>query len=58
MKMSLEVTVKSASNLPNVERWGKSDPMTVLVFQGGHLIMLNVCFLGSTRINSFLTLSA
>ena len=38
MKMSLEVTVKSASNLPNVERFSKSDPMTVLIFQGGLLI--------------------
>lgn len=32
--MSLEVTVKSAANLPNVERFGKSDPFAVLVYQG------------------------
>ena len=36
-KMSLQVTVKSAANLPNVERFSKSDPMTVLVFQGSQL---------------------
>ena len=45
--MSLEVTVKSASNLPNVERFSKSDPMTVLIFQGGHLIMLDYAFQAS-----------
>ena len=33
-KMSLQIVVKSASNLPNLERFSKSDPMTVLVFQG------------------------
>ena len=32
--MSLSVTVKSASSLPNVERFSKSDPMTVLTLQG------------------------
>lgn len=42
VKMSLEVIVKSASSLPNVERWGKSDPMTVLIFQGGHLLTLSI----------------
>lgn len=33
-KMSLSVTVKSASSLPNVERFSKSDPMAVVIFQG------------------------
>ena len=33
-KMSLQIVVKSASNLPNLERFSKSDPMTVVVFQG------------------------
>ena len=46
VKMSLEVRVKSASNLPNVERWSKSDPMTVLLFQGGHLLVLVCSFCG------------
>ena len=32
--MSLTVLVKSASNLPNVERFGKSDPMCVISLQG------------------------
>lgn len=32
--MSLTVLVKSASNLPNVERLSKSDPMTVCTLQG------------------------
>ena len=32
--MSLTVVVKSASNLPNVERFSKSDPMTVVTLQG------------------------
>ena len=32
--MSLSVMVKSASGLPNVERFSKSDPMTVITFQG------------------------
>lgn len=32
--MSLSVLVKSASNLPNVERFGKSDPMCVISLQG------------------------
>lgn len=32
--MSLSVLVKSASGLPNVERFSKSDPMTVITFQG------------------------
>ena len=32
--MALQVVVKSAANLPNVERFSKSDPMAVLVFQG------------------------
>ena len=32
--MSLSVLVKSASNLPNVERFRKSDPMCVIILQG------------------------
>ncbi len=32
--MSLTVVVKSASKLPNVERFSKSDPMTVVTLQG------------------------
>ena len=32
--MSLSVLVKSASNLPNVEKFSKSDPMTVCTLQG------------------------
>jgi len=49
--MSLQVTVKSASNLPNVERWSKSDPITVLTFQGGHLLVLvcSVCRTSSRK---------
>ena len=41
--MSLEVTVKSAANLPNVERFGKSDPFAVLVYQGeaAELVQIN-----------------
>ena len=34
MQMSLTVRVKSASNLPNIERIGKSDPFVVLKFRG------------------------
>ena len=33
-KMSLSVLVKSASSLPNVERFSKSDPMCVIILQG------------------------
>lgn len=32
--MALIVLVKSASNLPNVEKFSKSDPMTVCTLQG------------------------
>ena len=32
--MSLTVVVKSASSLPNLERFSKSDPMAVLIFLG------------------------
>ena len=32
--MSLTVLVKSASSLPNVEKFSKSDPMTVCTLQG------------------------
>ena len=32
--MSLSVLVKSASSLPNVEKFSKSDPMCVIVLQG------------------------
>lgn len=32
--MSLTVVVKSAASLPNLERFSKSDPMAVLIFQG------------------------
>lgn len=32
--MSLTVLVQSASSLPNLERFSKSDPMAVLIFQG------------------------
>ena len=32
--MSLSVLVKSASGLPNVERFGESDPVCVIVLQG------------------------
>ena len=32
--MSLTVKVKSASKLPNIERFGKSDPFVVLKFRG------------------------
>ena len=32
--MSLQVLVKSASSLPNVERFSKSDPVCIIVFQG------------------------
>ena len=35
--MSLSVLVKSASNLPNVEKFSKSDPMCVIVLQGTFL---------------------
>ena len=46
--MSLQVVCKSASNLPNVERFGKSDPMCVIVFQGQPLVrvylVLSSCF--------------
>lgn len=36
--MSLTVLVKSASNLPNVERFSKSDPMTVCILQGACVV--------------------
>ena len=32
--MSLTVNAKSASNLPNVEKFGLSDPYAVFTFQG------------------------
>ena len=32
--MSLNVLVKSASNLPNVEKFSKSDPFTIITLQG------------------------
>ncbi len=32
--MSLSVLVKSASGLPNVERFSKSDPITICTLQG------------------------
>ena len=32
--MSLTVLVKSASNLPNVEKFSKSDPICVIDLQG------------------------
>ena len=32
--MSLSVLVKSASGLPNVERFSKSDPMCVIILEG------------------------
>ena len=32
--MSLSVFVKSASGLPNVEKFSKSDPLTVCTLQG------------------------
>ena len=34
LEMSLSVLVKSASSLPNVERFSKSDPLTVCTLQG------------------------
>lgn len=34
MSGSLTVTVRSAANLPNLERFGKSDPLCVVTFQG------------------------
>ncbi len=40
--MSLTVNVKSASNLPNVERFSKSDPMAVIVFQGIIYILMQL----------------
>jgi len=33
-KMSLSVFVQSASSLPNVDRFSKSDPMCVVTLQG------------------------
>lgn len=33
-KMALTVAVQRASNLPNVERFGKSDPYAVVAFRG------------------------
>ena len=39
-KMSLQITVVSAANLPNVVRFTKSDPKAVLKFQGEHLLLL------------------
>ena len=38
--MSLNVTVKSASNLPNVERWfsKKSDPLTICTLRGNQAL--------------------
>ena len=33
-EMSLSVLVKSASALPNVERFSKSDPMCVITLEG------------------------
>ena len=58
--MSLSVTVKSASNLPNVERFSKSDPMCIITYQG-RLCMVNrpLCFLpnfcySDTVLQSFL----
>lgn len=39
--MSLTVLVKSASNLPNVEKFGKSDPMCVISLQGQLLCSLS-----------------
>lgn len=33
-KMSLTIKVKSATNLPNVDRFSASDPFTILIFQG------------------------
>ena len=32
--MSVTVTVRSASSLPNVEKFGLSDPYAILTFQG------------------------
>jgi len=32
--MSLHVTVVSASNVPNVEKFGNSDPYAIVEFQG------------------------
>ena len=40
--MSLEVFVVSAKNVPNVEKFGKSDPYTQVIFQGRIIGILNV----------------
>ena len=46
--MSLSVLVKSASGLPNVERFSKSDPMCVITLEGrttlcqNHACMLHI----------------
>jgi len=41
-KKMLRVLVSSAKDLPNVETFGKSDPYTIVIFQGieGHLVYL------------------
>lgn len=38
--MSLRVHVKNASDLPNIERIGKSDPFVVLKFRGQFIITI------------------
>jgi len=37
--MSLEVIVASASNLPNLESFGKIDPYVSIEYQGNHVRM-------------------
>ena len=51
--MSLSVIVKSASNLPNVEKFSKSDPFTVVTFRGEYRAqlldaMINILLANST----------
>lgn len=46
--MSLSVLVKSASNLPNVEKFSKSDPMCVIVLQGKSPLSLGPHYLTLT----------
>lgn len=50
--MSFSVLVKSASNLPNIERFSKSDPFTVITLQGE----LKKLFMSTSRARAYLPL--
>lgn len=59
-EMSLAVLVKSASGLPNVERFSKSDPMCVITLEGRtDMIWLHyACMIYSPDLSHWLTLAA